>query len=119
MQHIQCFLVCRSAFPTAEHSDRQPDQGQAGAQGIEDGVALGIALFGATRDEAEARLEIYDKIRRDRASAIQILSNAGVDQTQLIDKDILKYTDRVPSMSVPSTHFPTCNLVDSTENPGH
>ncbi|OIW35674.1 FAD/NAD(P)-binding domain-containing protein [Coniochaeta ligniaria NRRL 30616] len=73
-----------------------PHQGQGGAQGIEDGVALGIALCGATADEVEDRLEIYEKVRRNRASAIQILSNAGVDQIQFIAKEIKQYTDRVP-----------------------
>lgn len=61
-------------------------------------MALGIALAGATREEnVESRLEIFDSIRRNRASAIQMLSNAGVDQTDLIAEELAKYTDTIPS----------------------
>jgi salicylate hydroxylase len=56
------------------------DQGQGGAQGLEDGLALGLVMAGASKDTIEERLEIYQKIRHHRASAIQILSNYGFDQ---------------------------------------
>lgn len=84
------------------NADSVPDQGQGGAQGIEDGVALGIALAGTTPEDVPARLEIYEQVRRNRASAIQILSNAGVDQTHLIAEELAKYTDVIPSMHQPS-----------------
>lgn len=64
-------------------------------------MALGIALMGAAPEDIEARLGIYETVRRDRASAIQTLSNAGVDQTHLIADELAKYTDSVPSMNVP------------------
>lgn len=111
MQHIQCFLVgLNTSFSPGVQSDRQLDQGQGGAQGIEDGLALGIALCGATADEVKDRLEIYENVRRKRASAIQILSNAGVDQIQYIAKEILQYTDSVPGMS--STYIPLENSAE-------
>jgi salicylate hydroxylase len=59
-------------------------------------VALGIVLCGTTPDQVESRLQIYEYVRRNRASAIQILSNAGVDQGELISQDILQFMDKVP-----------------------
>ncbi|KAB5530379.1 hypothetical protein GE09DRAFT_1252548, partial [Coniochaeta sp. 2T2.1] len=73
-----------------------PHQGQGGAQGIEDGVALGIALCGAKPDDVEDRLRIYESVRRKRASAVQLLSNAGVDQVEYLEGEILQYMDKVP-----------------------
>ncbi|POS74305.1 FAD binding domain-containing protein [Diaporthe helianthi] len=57
-----------------------PHQGQGGAQGLEDGLALGIVMVGASEATIEDRLAIYQKIRHHRASAIQVLSNYGFDQ---------------------------------------
>ncbi|CAK7206932.1 hypothetical protein SEUCBS139899_009739 [Sporothrix eucalyptigena] len=75
-----------------------PHQGQGGAQGIEDGVVLGIVLVGATKETMEERLKMYEKIRRNRASIIQIFSNAGQDQPELIRKDVSEFMpeDRIP-----------------------
>ena len=78
----------------------QVDQGQGGAQALEDGVALGIALCGATVDDIPARLAAYEEIRINRASAIQVLSNAGQDQAHMTYKEAAKYVgseDAVPS----------------------
>ncbi|RYO96261.1 hypothetical protein DL765_011642 [Monosporascus sp. GIB2] len=69
-----------------------PHQAQAGAQAMEDGVALGIVLRGvSTPEEIEERLELYQKIRRNRASAIQILSNVGADQSHLVYEDLKEF----------------------------
>ncbi|KAK4170504.1 putative salicylate hydroxylase [Cladorrhinum sp. PSN259] len=77
-----------------------PHQGQGGAQGIEDGCALGIALHGVcSSEEIPQRLALYEKIRRNRAAAIQILSNVGQDQTHLISEELTKY---FPEGQVPS-----------------
>ena len=56
------------------------DQGQGGAQGIEDGAALGVmfAHITSTR-EIPARLALFQDLRRNRAAAIQCLSNIGYD----------------------------------------
>jgi salicylate hydroxylase len=76
------------------------DQGQGGAQGLEDGLALGIILCGAnTKADIERRLNIYYKIRHGRTSVIQILSNAGSDQTHLVSDELLQY---MSEESVPS-----------------
>ncbi|KAF6824040.1 salicylate hydroxylase [Colletotrichum musicola] len=69
-----------------------PHQGQGGAMGIEDGAALGIVLANVTnRSQIEERLELYENLRRNRASAIQILSNVGLDQSHLVKNDLLEF----------------------------
>lgn len=88
---------------TESHSfanDRHADQGQGGAQSIEDGLALGIALCGTTsKDEICERFKIYETIRRNRASVIQILSNVGMDQAEQLKHEVLPYLaeDKIPS----------------------
>ncbi|KAK3991273.1 putative salicylate hydroxylase [Cladorrhinum sp. PSN332] len=69
-----------------------PHQGQGGAQGIEDGCALGIAFQGVvSTEEIPQRLALYEKIRRNRAAAMQVLSNVGQDQTHLISDELSRY----------------------------
>lgn len=70
------------------------DQGQGGAQGLEDGVVLGIVLHDASSPaEIEKRMDLYEKVRRNRASAIQILSNVGQDQMHLIHDELKQFLD--------------------------
>lgn len=48
---------------------------------MEDGFALGLVLHGVTdTSQIEERLAIYEKIRCNRASTIQVLSNFGFDE---------------------------------------
>ncbi|KAI9691331.1 MAG: hypothetical protein M1820_009752 [Bogoriella megaspora] len=71
-----------------------PHQGQAGAQAIEDGAALGALLSKLKSiDEIQTRLKAFDEIRRNRASAMQIFSNAGQDQAERIEKEAEKYVE--------------------------
>jgi salicylate hydroxylase len=51
-------------------------QGQGGGQAIEDGAALGI-LFDQFHDKnaLEARLQMFEQVRRGRGSALQVLSS--------------------------------------------
>jgi hypothetical protein len=78
-----CFLVSQNAicFYLYRRSCKYIDQGQGGAQGMEDGLALGLAMHGVTNtSQIEERLALYEKIRRNRAASIQILSNFGADE---------------------------------------
>lgn len=73
---------------------------------MEDGVALGIALCGATsKEDARERLQIYEQLRMSRASVIQILSNVGMDQLELVRDEAAKY---LPEDAIPCTFtFPS------------
>lgn len=82
-----------------------PHQGQGGAQAIEDGLALGLCLSSFNTDnmsdELEERLEIFEAIRKERASCIQLFSNFSRDdgksiQAALVDEGLMKEED-VPS----------------------
>ncbi|MCJ1424421.1 hypothetical protein MMC29_002309 [Sticta canariensis] len=75
------------------------DHAQGGAQSIEDGAALGI-LFSrlppsTTADDLDRtimeRLQGFESVRKDRASAIQIFSNAGPDEPEKIRDEAMKY----------------------------
>jgi salicylate hydroxylase len=83
-------------------TDLELDQGQGGAQGMEDGLVLGIVLHGATTpEEVEKRLQLYVDVRRNRASSIQILSNVGQDQSHMVRQELLQFMkeEEIPSKS--------------------
>jgi len=61
---------------------------------------LGLILCGAEPDQVEARLNAYEAVRRERASAVQIMSNVGQDQIAKIQDEVAKYTKSVPSESI-------------------
>lgn len=77
------------------------DQAQGGNQAIEDAGALGVCLSGIkSLGDIPCRLELVQNIRRERAAAIQIFSNAGQDQSHRIEKEAQKYVKGpVPSKS--------------------
>lgn len=76
-------------------------QGQGGGQAIEDGAALGI-LFDQLRDTAsiESRLQLFEKVRRNRGSAVQILSNVNPPAPQSVRDVAAEY---VPGHRLDST----------------
>ncbi|KAH8193587.1 hypothetical protein TruAng_012246 [Truncatella angustata] len=82
-----------------------PHQAQGGAQGIEDGVALGVIFEGANPDDVEERLDLYEKVRRGRASVIQILSNVGQDQSHLVREDLKDYLDESQIPTNPAENY--------------
>ncbi|KAK3342576.1 hypothetical protein B0H65DRAFT_509649 [Neurospora tetraspora] len=104
-------LLYRPPIPTW-HKDRLvlvgdaahpmlPHHGQGGAQAIEDGLALGLCLGDlsspspssssfSSSEEIDARLNLYEKIRRNRASAIQVMSNVGFDE-EIAPKELEGY----------------------------
>lgn len=84
---------------------------QGGAQGVEDAVALGVVLYGATtRDDIQKRLQIYQEVRIKRASVIQILSNMGADHSVSVD-DLREYLDdeQMPCMASTPILSPSVN----------
>jgi salicylate hydroxylase len=100
-----------------------PHQGQGGAQGLEDGAALGVILsripeiasaptFGSDSarsslsDDSDfslggtdldaviaERLHLFQEIRKNRTAAVQIFSNAGQDEAKKIVRDARPYVN--------------------------
>jgi len=68
---------------------------------MEDGVAIGILLSGATADpeDVAARLVLFESLRRNRCSAMQILSNAGQDEAERVRDAAAKF---IPIQDIPS-----------------
>ncbi|KAI9776704.1 MAG: hypothetical protein M1839_009431 [Geoglossum umbratile] len=67
-----------------------PDQGQAGAQAIEDACALGLLFENVEPADIGARLKLYEKVRMGRASAVQIFSRFGQDQADRVKQEVEK-----------------------------
>ncbi|KAL3423894.1 salicylate hydroxylase [Phlyctema vagabunda] len=64
-----------------------PHQSQGAGQGIEDGAAIGALLSHIKSiNEIPRRLRLFEEVRRNRASAIQIFSNVGQDEATKIDE---------------------------------
>ncbi|CAG8979137.1 hypothetical protein HYALB_00000270 [Hymenoscyphus albidus] len=75
-----------------------PNLGQGGAQGIEDGLVLGLVLHGCTaKSKISERLALYEKIRRNRAASIQVLSNFGLDETSTTGLEEYMEGEKIPS----------------------
>lgn len=76
-------------------------QGQGGGQAIEDGAALGILLDQIDdKGVIEKRLQLFEQVRRNRGSALQILSNTNPPAPQSVRDAAAKY---VPSGRLDST----------------
>lgn len=80
-------------------------QGQAGAQAIEDAAALGILFSNFASSDAGSisnRLEHFENVRRNRASAMQLLSDTMINRkdTEAIRKAIQPF---MPGETVPGT----------------
>jgi salicylate hydroxylase len=86
---------------------RTKDQGQGGCQAIEDGISIGMFLSNCSPESIPKRIEAWENLRIKRASAIQILSNAGQDEPERIQEEAAQF---IPAESVPSTS----SLNDST-----
>jgi salicylate hydroxylase len=60
-------------------------QGQGGGQAIEDGAALGILLdHVCDKVKLEERLQLFEQVRRNRGSALQILSSTNPPASQSV-----------------------------------
>ena len=72
-----------------------PFGGQAANQALEDSGALG-ALFhdsNITTNEIPARLKLFEKVRRNRASTIQMLSSTRVGQEPTVEAILWNYAE--------------------------
>ncbi|KDN69152.1 putative FAD dependent oxidoreductase [Colletotrichum sublineola] len=85
-----------------------PHQGQGGAQAIEDGIALGVCFSNVTSEaEVPERLKVFEGIRRNRASAVTIFSNAAQDEAGKIREAASEFVpiDRIPTNPEDFYHF--------------
>ncbi len=71
-----------------------PFGGQGANMAIEDGGALGF-LFAdiANADQVETRLSLYEKVRKNRASRVQILSSVRIHREQEVEAKVRQYAD--------------------------
>ncbi|KAM0134782.1 hypothetical protein ACHAP3_005338 [Botrytis cinerea] len=97
-------LIAREPIPTW-HKDKLvligdaahpmlPFQAQGGCQAIEDAGALGVLLNQVDpndKETLEKRLQLYEKVRRNRGSSLQILSNHSPPASQDIRNEAAKY----------------------------
>lgn len=82
-----------------------PDQGQGGGQAIEDGTTLGVLFAKDTRVEhVPALLDLYQKIRYDRAmTVLQLSRDAAVGMSN--------YDRETPADTESSTIFEIANTI--------
>lgn len=79
------------------------DQGQGGAQAIEDGQALELIFSSSptapSTAEIETNLTLFEDVRKDRASTMQIYSSAGQDEAAKIQAAAREYVKKgkIPS----------------------
>ena len=92
------------------------DQGQGGAQSIEDGAAIGI-LFNnipnTSKDsqtsldaEISKRLSAFEDVRKVRASVMQIFSSAGQDEAEKMRDEAMRFLG--PGVKVPGEYPRRC-----------
>ncbi|KAG6063913.1 hypothetical protein E4U32_000754 [Claviceps aff. humidiphila group G2b] len=86
-----------------------PHLGQGGAQALEDGLTLGIIFSGASSSprDIQDRLALYFQARHKRASVVQIISNVGADQPNLVAEELLQHMtpDEIPKDFASSMRF--------------
>jgi salicylate hydroxylase len=71
-----------------------PFGGQGSNQAIEDGGALGYLLREVDNHaDISDRLALFEQVRRNRASRVQILSKARVGQEKSVQEELQKYAD--------------------------
>ncbi|KAK5050468.1 hypothetical protein LTR84_003749 [Exophiala bonariae] len=64
-----------------------PHQGQGGAMAVEDGAALGVLLSDLrSKKDVPRRLQLFQELRFNRVSAVQILSSVGQDEIHKVVK---------------------------------
>ena len=68
------------------------DQGQGGGMAVEDAAALGV-LFSdlLSKEEISARLDLFQQLRLERVSVMQIFSSVGQDEHMKIADKVRPY----------------------------
>ena len=106
MLHIPCFHVSQ-VFLLKHNIDKRcltiADQGQGGAQALEDGIALGT-IFSAetTPNEVSGKLDLFNKVRYKRAITVMFMSGIRNDKRAEKMPELLEY---VPDATLPVDMF--------------
>ncbi|THC94866.1 hypothetical protein EYZ11_005667 [Aspergillus tanneri] len=80
-----------------------PFGGQGANQAIEDAGALGALLTGVhSPAQLPRRLQLFEKVRRLRASRIQVLSKTRLGKEKAVEEELRQYADS-PEMDIPTT----------------
>ena len=83
--HATRVTVPKFEQPVDSGANKPVVQGQGGGQAIEDGAALGILLDQVRNlGDVEERLQLFEQVRRNRGSALQILSNTNPPASQSV-----------------------------------
>ena len=92
------------------------DQGQGGAQSIEDGAAIGILFKNIPKNlidsqasleaEISKRLSAFEDVRKIRASVMQIFSSAGQDEAEKMRDEAMRFLG--PGVKVPGEYPRRC-----------
>jgi len=96
-----------------------PHQGQGGGMAIEDGGALSILLSALTsKSQITERLRLFQETRFERASAVQILSNAAYDEVERMKDEVAKYVKGQMPRNQTEIHefFFSYNVLDDTRH---
>lgn len=60
---------------------------------IEDAGALGVLFNGIETSQVEDRLALFEKIRYNRASRVQLLSRARVGEEMTVEAQVRRYAE--------------------------
>ena len=71
-----------------------PFGGQGSNMAIEDAGALGVLLKGVeSHGQIEERLALFERVRKNRASRVQILSKARVGEEKDVEAEVRRYAE--------------------------
>lgn len=70
-----------------------PFSAQGANQAVEDGVALGLVLNGSDEAGITASLVEFEKLRKNRAARVQILSSVRAGREVEVQEKLSKYLD--------------------------
>ena len=110
----RCLLVGDAAHPMLPH------HAQGGAMAFEDAEALAVVLTRMRNlelAELERSLELFEKIRVSRASAIQILSTVPLEHRATVADQARPYIEGKPPLSIPEvrTYLFKYDILDHSE----
>ena len=75
-----------------------PFGGQGSNQALEDAGALGYLLYNIEKgNSVTKKIELFDTVRRQRASRVQVLSKVRVGKELYVREELLQYADPLGS----------------------